>query len=284
MTPTSLIHTPEEISSEWLGAVMGLADLEVLGTERIGTGQMSQNHRVSFTSQGAPGVDRRQTGVRRSRRAVPQASGLGAYFRRSRSIATSRSGSADRSPRCHAAEYDAAEGWFTLVLEDIADAYQGDQIAGCGVEEARVALRGARADPRPGARRHRRSARPTDLNLPNPLNQALLTQLLGGFLERYRRRIAPEHADAVRAVRAARRCVGRRSASAARPRPRRLPARQPAVRHRDAARSSTGRRWAGARRCSTPRTSSAARSASRTAGRTSASLFGSTTSRSSRTA
>ena len=33
------------------------------------------------------------------------------------------------------------------------------------------------------------------LNQPNPLNQALLTALLPGFLERYGDRIAPEHAE-----------------------------------------------------------------------------------------
>ena len=33
--------------------------------------------------------------------------------------------------RCHLAEYDDGEGWFTLVLEDVASAVQGDQIAGC---------------------------------------------------------------------------------------------------------------------------------------------------------
>jgi len=119
--------------------------------------------------------------------------GLGAYFREIafyRNLAQRIGGPL---ARCHAAEYDAAEGWFTLVLEDIADAYQGDQIAGCGVEEARVALRGL-------ARIHApvlgdMSLGAADyLNLPSPLDQMLLTQLLGGFLERYQGRIAPEHA------------------------------------------------------------------------------------------
>ena len=33
-----------------------------------------------------------------------------------------------------------ADGWFTLLLEDIAPAIQGDQIAGCTVAQARLAM------------------------------------------------------------------------------------------------------------------------------------------------
>ena len=88
------------------------------------------------------------------------------------------------------------------------------------------------------------------LNQPNPLNQALASTLLPGFLERYGdARSPPEHAEVCERFVASRRRLGRRPAAAARPRPRRLPARQPAVRATGPARSSTGRRSAGARRC-----------------------------------
>ena len=100
----------------------------------------------------------------------------------------------DTLPACHFGEYDEAEGWFTLLLEDVLGASQGDQIAGCTVEEARIALRALAhlhapvlGDPAVGALGW--------LNEPNPLDTALLKQLLPGFLERYRDRIAPAHAE-----------------------------------------------------------------------------------------
>ncbi|MHB8464284.1 MAG: phosphotransferase family protein [Acidimicrobiales bacterium] len=43
-------------------------------------------------------------------------------------------------PRCYFADVDAESGWFTLVLEDLAPAIQGDQLAGCSVDEAALAL------------------------------------------------------------------------------------------------------------------------------------------------
>jgi hypothetical protein len=190
------IRTPDELTAEWLGAALGRSGVQVAGIDRIGTGQMSQSHRVIFTADGdredevesvviklaADDANSRATGV-----------GMGAYYRE---IAFYRN-LADRIggplAQCYLAEYDRAEGWFTLVLEDIRDSTQGDQIAGCGVDEARVALRELARVQAPvlgdlalGTADY--------LNQPNPLNQELLTALLPGFLERYGDRIAPEHA------------------------------------------------------------------------------------------
>jgi hypothetical protein len=44
------------------------------------------------------------------------------------------------APRCYFADVDGESGWFTLVLEDLAPAVQGDQLAGCSVDEAALAL------------------------------------------------------------------------------------------------------------------------------------------------
>ncbi len=121
---------------------------------------------------------------------------LGAYLREVTfySELRDRIGGDGTLAECHLATHDPEEGWFTLVLEDIADGVQGDQIAGCGPEEARIAMVAL-------ARIHAPvfgdlALAATDwLNQPTPLNQALLTALLPGFLERYRDRIAPEHAE-----------------------------------------------------------------------------------------
>jgi hypothetical protein len=197
MRDTRLIRRPEEITARWLGDTLGRPGLELIGTERIGTGQMSRSHRVTFTA----GAGARESVVVKlaSDDATSRATGvgLGAY---SREISFYRK----LAPRiggplatCHAAEYDAADGWFTLVLQDIAGAAQGDQIAGCGVAEAQMALRAL-------ARIHApvmgdlALSTADYLNLPNPLGQALVAQLLPGFLERFGERIAPEHAELCR--------------------------------------------------------------------------------------
>lgn len=45
-----------------------------------------------------------------------------------------------RVPRCYHAEWNAADGDFVIVLEDLAPAAQGDQIEGCSTEHARSAV------------------------------------------------------------------------------------------------------------------------------------------------
>jgi hypothetical protein len=45
-----------------------------------------------------------------------------------------------RVPRCHHGEWDEATGDFVLLLEDMAPAVQGDQIAGCTVAVARTTV------------------------------------------------------------------------------------------------------------------------------------------------
>jgi hypothetical protein len=155
---------------------------------------MSQSHRVIFTTPSgeeeslvvklaSDDPSSRATGV-----------GMGAYFREIAFYRNLAGRIGAPLPRCHYAEYDRREGWFTLLLEDIVGATQGDQIAGCSVEEARAALLELARVHAPVLGDLALSTADW-LNQPNPLNQALLTQLLPGFLVRYGDRIAPEHAE-----------------------------------------------------------------------------------------
>ncbi len=45
-----------------------------------------------------------------------------------------------RTPRCYHADVDPATAEFVLILEDLAPARVGDQVAGCTVDEAALAL------------------------------------------------------------------------------------------------------------------------------------------------
>lgn len=192
----ALIREPSEISGEWLARVLGLDAVTLTSVERIGTGQMSQSHRVAFSTgagigsvvvkQASDDETSRGTGVR-----------MGAYYREVAFYQHLADRIEGPVPHCHLAVYDEVEGWFTLVLEDMAYAVQGDQITGCSVEQARVALRELAAVHAPVFNDLGTSTQDW-LNLPNPLTGDLLAMLLPGFLERYGDRVAPEHAEVCR--------------------------------------------------------------------------------------
>ena len=106
--------------------------------------------------------------------------GMGAYYREIAFYQNLAERLGDSVPGCHLAVYDPGEGWFTLVLDDVAGAVQGDQIAGCSVEQARLALDAL-------ARIHAPvlgdlALGTADwLNQPNPLTQELADPALAGL-------------------------------------------------------------------------------------------------------
>ena len=94
------------------------------------------------------------------------------------------------------AEVEPETGWFTLLMEDIAGATQGDQIAACGPEVAAAVLEEMAGLHAPcweapelaGLEWLNRSTPESDGFL-----VALVSSLLPGFLERYADTLAPEH-------------------------------------------------------------------------------------------
>jgi Phosphotransferase enzyme family len=189
-----VLRTAEEVSGAWLQAALGTGRVAGFHTEQIGTGQMSRNYRVTIDyADGEPGPrsvvlkvaspdeTSRSTGV-----------GLGIYEREVRFYRELGPRLGGPLARCYVAEFDADGAWFTLLLEDAAPAVQGDQVAGASIDQARLAVHElARlhapvfGDPELGA--------VPWLNQPNPLTQALMTQLLAAFVERYGDRVSPEH-------------------------------------------------------------------------------------------
>jgi Ecdysteroid kinase-like family len=189
----AVLRSPDEITAPWLSAVLGCGTVRSVHTVPVGTGQMSQSHRVTFTADGEESPDSvvvklasldpgsRATGV-----------GLGAYAREIRFYRELAPRIGGPLALSHHAAMDERDGWFTLVLEDVAPAHQGDQIAGCSVSDARLAMEVL-------ARLHAPVFGDPELdgadwlNAPSPLNQALLSQLLSAFLERYQGSIGEEH-------------------------------------------------------------------------------------------
>jgi len=198
----AVLRRPQELTPAWLSATLGSGAIEQLEVERIGTGQMSESRRVRIAYAEGEEESGRATRVRPQSVVIKTASedeasratgvGLGVYEREVRFYRELAPRIGGPLARCYAAVSDPAEGWFTIVLEDIADGVQGDQIAGCAPAQASLAMRElARlhapvfADPQLGATPW--------LNQEAPLTQALVTQLFGGFVERYGERVAPEH-------------------------------------------------------------------------------------------
>ncbi|MGO9761509.1 MAG: phosphotransferase [Solirubrobacteraceae bacterium] len=195
-----VLRRPEELTSSWLAEALGTGPIDEFTVEPIGTGQMSESRRVSIDY--APGPDTGPASVVLKTASADENSrsvgvSLGVYDREVRFYSELAPRVGGPLPQCYTAVIDPREGWFTLLLEDVAPAVQGDQITGCAVEQARLAtLELARlhapvfADPQLGATPW--------LNQEMVLGQALMTQLLPTFLERYGDRVAPEHREVCR--------------------------------------------------------------------------------------
>jgi hypothetical protein len=191
-----VVRSSEEITGGWIAAALGLpADsVTVVGSEAIGTGQMSESHRVRLRYEnGTLGPDTlvvKLASPDPTSRATGQ--GLGAYLREVEFYRQLSERIGGPTVTCHAASIDD-EGWFALVLDDVVGAVQGDQIAGCTPTEARLAIT-ALAELHAPVYGDAALGAADWLNVASPLRQGLLSQLLPGFLERYAGRIEPEHA------------------------------------------------------------------------------------------
>jgi len=143
------VVAPDAITSAWLTeALRGsgvISRASVVGVERVrvGTGLVGQSIRFSLTydcdESGAPAS---VVGKFPSPEPVSRATGIngGIYEREVRFYREVAPTVRIRTPRCYAGAFDAATGDFVLLLEDLAPARQGDQIAGCSVAEAERAL------------------------------------------------------------------------------------------------------------------------------------------------
>ncbi|MEK7425800.1 MAG: phosphotransferase [Actinomycetota bacterium] len=132
---------PEWMTLEWLSEVIG-AEVRGVTADRIGDGLVGMNLRLRLAHADAlseptrlvvklpsPDPTSRMTGVV-----------LRNYEREVRFYRDLAHTVDIRVAECHRAEWDASTGDFVIVLEDLAPGAQGDQLAGCSLDQARTAV------------------------------------------------------------------------------------------------------------------------------------------------
>jgi Phosphotransferase enzyme family len=132
--------TPEQITDEWLSAVFG-ADVRIAGSKRIGDGLVGMNIRYELESSG-PDVPASVIAKLPSPDPTSRATGIALRnYEREVKFYTEIAPTVDiRVARCHHAAWHEDSGDFVLLMEDLSPAVQGNQITGCSLDHARVAV------------------------------------------------------------------------------------------------------------------------------------------------
>jgi hypothetical protein len=198
----AVVTEVEGLSAEWLSRALG-GEVHEVSAERVGTGQIGTCHRLVLTGP-AVGTTLPERVLVKLPAPEPGTRELlaGAYRGELRFYSEIAPTVAVRVPDCHYAAMTDGSGDFTLLLEDLAPAVQGDQIAGCTVAQAHDAainlagLHGPRwCDPS--------LLEIEGLALNGPEDAAVLAELYGPatelFIEGLGDLVAPEDRDTLRA-------------------------------------------------------------------------------------
>jgi aminoglycoside/choline kinase family phosphotransferase len=146
--PGTIADAPEALTPGWLTAALTssgcLEGARVTGVERrpLGTGQMCDSLRLTLsydreTPAPATLVAKLPASDEQSRTTAVL---LQNYVKEVRFYRELAAGLTASTPAVHYADIDTAGGSFVLLLEDLAPAEQGDQLAGCSPEVAAAAI------------------------------------------------------------------------------------------------------------------------------------------------
>jgi hypothetical protein len=211
MTTAPIPTGMDDLTAEWLteaiGPRFGGGTVTAVERRQIGTGQIADSVRLALTWD-PPGDDRPSSLVAKVT-SGSETSRQAALSTRTYEVEVGfYSTLADRlpvrRPACHWTGFDASKAAYGIVLEDLAPAEQGDQMRGCSVDEAALAVdelallhgpfwgRGDEVAQLPWITRGSSTTSPTMA----PFLQALLP----GFFERYADRLTPEVKEMVERV------------------------------------------------------------------------------------
>jgi len=131
---------PAEVTVDWLSEIMA-QELEGIRCDEIGDGLVGMNLRVHLSG-GDPELPESVVVKLPSLDPTSRATGvaLRTYEREVKFYTELAETVSIRVPMCHHAEWDRGSGDFVVVLEDMAPARQGDQLTGCSVDVAHLAV------------------------------------------------------------------------------------------------------------------------------------------------
>ena len=202
----TIIAEPEDVTPAWLNAVLAHAGVQAtiadFKANNIGTGQVGQNVRFELTYDSGAGPG---SIIGKFASADPTSRGTGIaqniYLKEVRFYQELRPTLDVQTPGLLFAAIDPATHGFCLIMEDLAPAVQGDQIAGCSPDQASLAIDQAIKlhAPRWG------DASLNDIDWLGgqtlesaTMGQQMYQHLFPGFVERYQSRLSSEHLEIAR--------------------------------------------------------------------------------------
>ncbi|MBO0856067.1 MAG: phosphotransferase [Nocardia sp.] len=127
----------DQISPQWLSRALS-AQVDAVTATPVGTGQMGSVFRLEITG---PAVPSRLMAKLPTADAGARDLVAGAYRQELRFYTEIAPTVSIRVPGCRYAEFTREGAEFTLLLDDLAPATQGDQLTGCSVAQAHAAVR-----------------------------------------------------------------------------------------------------------------------------------------------
>ncbi len=135
----------ELLTPEWLTGALRSAGHDVtvrdVRRQQVGTGQMGTSIRLHLDLDGESDLPSTLVAKLPTADESKRAMVAGIYHTEVEFYRALAPTVAARTPRCHYAAISTDWTRFVLLLEDLAPREQGDQILGCGVDEARLAVR-----------------------------------------------------------------------------------------------------------------------------------------------
>lgn len=147
MTGRPDIRRPGAVDAPWLTAVLQRAGIDAVvksfTAANVGTGQIGESVRFKLVfDRVADDAPASLVGKFPSPGDVSRATGvaLGNYIREVRFYQQLAPGALIATPRCYFTDVDEVTSEFVLMMEDLAPAQQGDQLAGVSLDQARLAV------------------------------------------------------------------------------------------------------------------------------------------------
>lgn len=136
----------QDITSKWLTKALNKKHpntaFEITGIKQVGTGQMGSTWRITAQPEGNP--NKTYTYVAKTpaedEQTRERAGSSGTYAREYRFYTDIAEQSLISVPEIIHGEIDKANGNFILLMEDLAPAEQGNQLTGCDLEQAKLAI------------------------------------------------------------------------------------------------------------------------------------------------